>query len=138
MSGTDLVSKWFEKATVDLRVAKRLLEDFYPKELEAACFHAQQSAEKALKAFLSYHNIEPPKTHDLIRLCQMCEDCDDSFHEFIGACGYLTPYAVIVRYPDEIEIVESQAQKAVKDAGDIYTRCADQVQKLRQSVQEQQ
>ncbi|MBW1960508.1 MAG: HEPN domain-containing protein [Deltaproteobacteria bacterium] len=29
------------------------------------CFHAQQCAEKYLKAFLTFKNIDFPKTHDI-------------------------------------------------------------------------
>ncbi|MBN2050303.1 MAG: HEPN domain-containing protein [Spirochaetales bacterium] len=39
-----------------------------PGPLEIICFHCQQAAEKALKAYLAYNEIRPPKTHDLDEL----------------------------------------------------------------------
>jgi HEPN domain-containing protein len=36
------------------------------------CFHAQQAAEKILKAFLVYHGQIPPKTHDCVSLLMDC------------------------------------------------------------------
>lgn len=59
-----IVRQWLAKAEQDLQAAETLLtaehQLFYP-----ACFHAQQAAEKFLKAFLAWHQIEFPKTHSL-------------------------------------------------------------------------
>lgn len=45
--------------------------DNYP---EVIAFHAQQAAEKELKAALVSNGRVPPKTHDLIRLLSMCQE----------------------------------------------------------------
>jgi len=36
--------------------------------LDAACFHAQQIAEKCLKAFLAHSGVSFPYTHNLVKL----------------------------------------------------------------------
>lgn len=44
-----IASKWLKQAEADLKAARDNLED---ANYEWSCFQAQQSAEKALKAFL--------------------------------------------------------------------------------------
>jgi HEPN domain-containing protein len=59
--------EWLRFAHDDLPAARLLLTD---PELPArmACFHAQQAAEKALKASLVHAAIQFRKTHDLVVL----------------------------------------------------------------------
>jgi HEPN domain len=47
---------WLEKATLDLRAAELLVGASDAGLLGHAAFHAQQAAEKALKAFLAWHD----------------------------------------------------------------------------------
>ena len=72
MDKNDLAKKWFERADSDFIVAVHVFEDLHPKQIEIACYHCQQSSEKALKGYLVNKEIEPPKTHDLIALCKLC------------------------------------------------------------------
>lgn len=71
----DFVQQWLGKAQQDLRAATVLLsgelEDFDP-----VGFHAQQAAEKFIKAVLVRHQIEFPKTHDLARLRKLLAQVD--------------------------------------------------------------
>ncbi|MFQ6098037.1 MAG: HEPN domain-containing protein, partial [Armatimonadota bacterium] len=62
----EFVRQWVAKAASHLGVARHLLSDGSPY-VEVICFHAQQAAEKYLKAFLVERQIEFPKTHDLGR-----------------------------------------------------------------------
>ena len=43
---------------------------------EESCFHAQQAAEKALKAFLLHNGQTPPRIHDLSDLLTRCLTSD--------------------------------------------------------------
>jgi len=52
--------KWLEQSAKD-RVAPRALLDAEPSR---SVFHSQQAAEKALKAFLTFHQIKFRKTHN--------------------------------------------------------------------------
>jgi HEPN domain-containing protein len=58
---------WLRKAFTDLRCAAIDLAA-EPPATEDAVFHAQQAVEKALKAFLVWHDAAYAKTHDIGRL----------------------------------------------------------------------
>jgi len=120
MSENKVVFEWLRYAQNDLVVAKHCVEDLYPKQTEIASYHCQQCAEKALKAFLIFKNIEPPKIHDLKVLCKMCQDIDVSFAEITSPCAHLTPYGIAARYPDELSPNEDMAKLAIRDAQQTY------------------
>lgn len=101
---TELVNKWAMKAERDFMTAEKLVE---AGEIitDTACFHAQQSIEKYLRAFLIYHQVPFGKTHDLIFLIQRCKYVDKDFEKFnTPRIDKLTDYAVEVRYPNEFYI----------------------------------
>ena len=64
------VLRWLDHAAGDLRMALAIAQD---ADLPAsgACFHAQQCAEKSLKAALIHTGIEPPKLHNLNALLEL-------------------------------------------------------------------
>ena len=62
-----VVNAWFKKAENDLKNAEHTMQMEEPP-YDTICFHAQQCAEKYLKGFLTYHEIEFPKTHSLENL----------------------------------------------------------------------
>ena len=95
-SKIDLVKAWLRKAENDLIAAENSIE---AKLYGIASFHAQQCAEKYLKAFLTYHEIEFEKTHAIEDLLLLASQIDDTFVEMIEKGKKLTPYAVEVRYP---------------------------------------
>ena len=66
-----VVQEWLEFAKIDLKAAELLIAD--PTLTAAASFHSQQCAEKCLKAVIESMELNPPKTHDLIRLYGMVE-----------------------------------------------------------------
>ncbi len=90
-SKLDLVKDWITRAKRDLLVAER--EDV-SEFSEIVCFHAQQAAEKSLKAFLVLKEIEFPKTHVLEDLADLASQADGSFEEIREDASLLTPYAV--------------------------------------------
>lgn len=110
-----IVKEWLRFASNDISCAKHSLS-MRPVPLEIICYLCEQAAEKALKGYLVYQNVEPPKTHILKLLCKMCTDIDKSFEEITVQCGNLTLYAVQPRYPFEIEITENDMRKAILDA----------------------
>ena len=56
---------WLRRSEDDLRAAEVDLAADAPL-LGDAAFHCQQAVEKALKAFLTWHDLPFRKTHDLI------------------------------------------------------------------------
>ena len=63
----EVAGRWLAAADDDLRAA-RLLAESDEIGPEIACFHAQQAAEKALKAMLIAAWEDVPRSHDLDRL----------------------------------------------------------------------
>ncbi|MDR1963319.1 MAG: HEPN domain-containing protein [Planctomycetaceae bacterium] len=124
MTVIDLIEQWFKKAKSDLNVARNTFETMQPKELDIICFHCQQAAEKALKAYLILHDIEPERTHNLEKLCNDCGQYDDSFSEFLEICKIMSQYAVQPRYPDDfLNITETETEQALEYAQSIYDFC---------------
>jgi HEPN domain-containing protein len=130
MKLNDVVQKWFTFAANDLRAARHLFGDLYPKLLEIACYHAHQAAEKALKGFLVLQDIDPPKIHDVKRLCEMAIEKDATFQTILVICERITPYGVATRYPDEIEVDEAITQATIAWGQSIYDFCTRKVPKI--------
>lgn len=63
------------------------------------CYHAQQSAEKALKGLLAAAEQEIEKTHDLVRLLDLCASLGLPMEPLIPSATLLTPFATQSRYP---------------------------------------
>jgi HEPN domain-containing protein len=96
----ELVLQWLAKADDDWRLSHRLATD--PESYaEATAFHAQQAAEEYLKAFLTWHQIEFPKTHDIKRLLKLASTRDPNLAGELPDAADLTAYAVEYRYPGE-------------------------------------
>ena len=106
------------KAEDDLDVAQRAIRG-KKKIFWVACFHAQQSAEKYLKAYLSLQNIAYPKIHDLVEIVQRCEKINAEFTFINGLCQHLNLYAVRIRYSDELDLELRDAKKAISAATEI-------------------
>jgi HEPN domain-containing protein len=120
MTDINLLRQWFSIAESDLRVAKHTYENVYPKPLAISCFHCQQAAEKALKGYLQYREVDPLKIHGLTVLCQQCSELDPSFDTVLEAASKLTPYGVASRYPAEIVIDENMTKTAIARAQTVY------------------
>jgi HEPN domain-containing protein len=91
-------SLWIQKARNDLISAKLILNQ--PEgPSDTACFHAQQAIEKLLKAILTFHGINYPKTHDLVRLLDIVLPFFRQLEEFREKFDAMTDYAVEIRYP---------------------------------------
>jgi len=96
----ELVRLWVRKAEEDLAVA-RLVLDHERDLFDAVGFHAQQAAEKYLKAFLTFHQVEFTKSHDIGLLLDLVSAVDRNLTDELGDIRRLTPLAVQFRYPGE-------------------------------------
>ena len=97
----DLTVEWVEKAEGDFATLRRELRARLRPNYDAACFHAQQMAEKYLNAFLQEHRINFPRTHDLIEPLELCLPIQPGFEFHRHDLQALTRYAVRYRYPGE-------------------------------------
>ncbi|MGN6540479.1 MAG: HEPN domain-containing protein [Ginsengibacter sp.] len=111
--------KWFRKAESDLLVIKNNLSSS-EVPIDACCFHAQQAAEKYLKAYLVSKRIIFPKTHDLQTLLNLCITANHSFNKIIEPAIRLSDFAIGPRYPDAFDdLTIDDALNAEKDAKEI-------------------
>jgi HEPN domain-containing protein len=91
-----------------LRLARRdrgtfdLLLPLPEAELAALGFHAQQAAEKALKAVAVSLGLEVLRTHDLAALGQTILDNGAVLPLTVDQLRSLNPFAVEYRYDDEL------------------------------------
>ena len=120
MTKEEYALEWLQYAKNDLR-AGRFLLGMKPVPAEIICFHRQQAAEKALKAFLAYNGTSVPKTHDLSNLIELCVGHCKDIESLAEPSISLNDYAVEIRYPDASQIEHTDAQKALKDADKILT-----------------
>jgi HEPN domain-containing protein len=114
----DYVQEWIREAEGDLRAAAHLLslqqEDYF-----VVAFHAQQAAEKFLKALLVRYQIPFPKTHDIDRLLDLLRPVVPELKDKLASSGDLTPYGVEFRYPDQPAVDEETARQAVETARSV-------------------
>jgi HEPN domain-containing protein len=111
-------AEWVAKAEGDFRTARReQLAAEWPN-YDAACFHAQQCAEKYLKAFLIEANIPFPKVHDLEALLNLALSTEPAWEELREGLRQLTDLAVEVRYPG-LNVDAEDATLAVSVAASI-------------------
>ena len=94
------VKDWLAKASNDLRGTKKLIRDD-DDNLDMAAYATQQSAEKALKAYLIFKKQVILKTHDLEKLLEECLIHDSTFNQLRAGAELLAPYATYTRYPDD-------------------------------------
>lgn len=93
--------RWRSKAENDLlNIRNNLRSKRVP--WDTVCFHAQQAAEKTLKAFLVFKGWEPSRTHDLVALLAVCAEIEPGLADLEEDCRKLTAYSVGARYPDDL------------------------------------
>jgi HEPN domain-containing protein len=87
-----------------------------------ATFHCQQAVEKAMKAFLTWHDRIFRKTHDLVELGAQCVAIEATLESVLRPAAPLTEYAWRYRYPgepfapprDEVQVALGLARETVK------------------------
>jgi len=103
---------WLRYAHSDLELAR--LSPPPGVLLEGLCFHAQQAAEKALKAVLVARGMPFPRTHSIGMLVDLLPEGISVPGELQHAAS-LTDYAVISRYPGVSEPVdEEECREAIR------------------------
>ncbi|MEJ2746854.1 MAG: HEPN domain-containing protein [Anaerolineae bacterium] len=107
----ELTVEWVTKAEGDYATAERELRVVDRPNYDAVCFHAQQTAEKYLKAFLQENGVAFPKTHSLIELLELCLPLNDELEVLRPDLIRLGRYAVRFRYPGETAS-KTEAQSA--------------------------
>ena len=115
MANPKATQLWFGKAREDLKVAKHLRpleKDFF----SGIVFHCQQSSEKAIKGFLTYHNVRVLKTHDMEKLLNAVATINAGLAVKYAQVIVMSQYAVEHRYPDADQKLPLLTEKIVLDA----------------------
>jgi HEPN domain-containing protein len=108
--------QWLAYAEEDLRAARHGFSMPETPPCRVIAFHAQQCAEKYLKAYLVFQGVDFPFTHSLRRLLDLCAPVA-AWAEQLRDAEELSPYAITARYPGEDLIVSgAEARRAVEIA----------------------
>ncbi len=91
--------EWVEKAEGDLRTAQREFAVTHAPNYDAVAFHAQQCAEKYLKARLVEAELSFPRTHDLNALLNAVVKIEPAWNYLANDLILLTELGLEVRYP---------------------------------------
>lgn len=112
---------WLAKASEDLAGSALLIE----RGLTAlGAFHAQQAAEKSLKALRIHRKLGLTKSHDLDRLADGLGLPED----LLQSCSLLTTYYTSARYPDvEGVLAIEEARAALAGAEEVVAWCRKQI-----------
>ncbi|MCK4305745.1 MAG: HEPN domain-containing protein [Candidatus Eisenbacteria sp.] len=94
-------AEWVAKAEADFATTERECRARKLPNYDGACFHAQQCAEKYLKARLSEAGISVTKTHDLVALLDQTLAVEPTWESCREDLAFLSDFAVTYRYPGE-------------------------------------
>ena len=96
-----MTAEWVAKAEADFATVERECRARKNPNYDGVCFHAQQCAEKYLKAWLCEAGISYRKTHDLVALLEQVLAEEPQWDAFREDLGFLSDFAVSYRYPGE-------------------------------------
>ncbi len=110
-------TEWVAKAEGDWKVARR--EHGVARPVwDAVCFHAQQCAEKYVKAVLEENEIAFPKTHDLVLLVTSSGKLLSQLLLQREALSHLSTVGIVARYPGT-QADRRAAKDALRMAGEV-------------------
>lgn len=113
--------RWWRQAQSDFALLPIICQ---AGKYDTVCFLAQQTAEKALKAFLFAQGEELIFTHSIFKLCALAAQYDPRWNELQAQVKLLDFYYVEARYPNALEDVipaeyynATDAEQAIAMAG---------------------
>jgi HEPN domain-containing protein len=105
-----MTAEWVVKAEGDFATMQREARVTERPNYEAICFHAQQCAERYLKARLYEAEVRFGKIHDLMALLDQVRRVEPNWESFREDLAYISDLAVVFNYPGETADVESAAR----------------------------
>jgi HEPN domain-containing protein len=119
----DRVRRWLDQAETDLAIARELRERYSHQ----ACFHAQQSAGKSLKALITRLSGDATPTHEIGPLLGAMEHLGIGVRPGVRSeAGSLEKYYIATRYPDALGSADAALAFKLRDA-DIAIASAETV-----------
>ncbi len=110
--------EWIDKAEGDFVTAQMSYRARKQPNYDAACYHAQQCAEKYLKARLEEAGMAIPKTHNLYALLTLVSPLEPTWQSLSADLNVLNAFAIAYRYPG-VTATKLDAQDAVKRCREI-------------------
>jgi HEPN domain-containing protein len=117
-------AEWISKAEGDFATAGREVRARQNPNYDGICYHAQQCAEKYLKALLGEAGVAFPRIHDLVTLLELALPFKPVWECHREDLAFLSDFAVAFRYPGDSADRES--------ARDAWRRC----RRFRRAVRE--
>lgn len=124
--------RWLEQARFDLKQAEKLLSE---NVFSYACFFAEQSAQKSLKAFLIAEGKRFITIHSIGELIKVAAGLEREFETLIEEGKKLDRHYISARYPDALpepaipatSYIKSEAEEAVNIALKIFDKCESSI-----------
>ncbi len=113
-----ITREWIDKAEADWNSAGLLFRSRKHPDYDGACFHAQQCAEKYLKARLVEAGIHFSKTHNLIALHGLALAVEPSWTLLQQHLRALNVYAIDYRYPGSTA-PKADARESIKNCREV-------------------
>jgi len=96
-----ITCEWIDKAEGDFATMERESRARNNPNYDSVCFHAQQCAEKYLKATLEEAGTQFGKVHDLLALLNQVVGIEPMWEIYRVDLAFLSDFAVSFRYPGE-------------------------------------
>lgn len=114
--------RWLRQSEYDLRVAEWNQQGGFHS---AACFWAQQSAAKSLRAFLFFNSEDARETRSVVDLLDRAITYEEGFKRFVGSSTSLDIYYKTSRFPDALPGGIPAEVITLKDSSDAIRQAAD-------------
>ena len=124
-----LTAEWIAKAEEDFAVGDRELARTESPAYNAVCFHAQQAAEKFIKAVVQERGLLVPPVHNLPVLSKLVGE-GRPFESMRGELAALSQLAVSSRYPGYFanKRAATEAMDTARQVRIICRKLLDQVE----------
>ncbi len=120
-----LTAEWLQYTREDLALTQNMPAS-QPGRPRHVAYHAQQAAEKAIKAILVFEQVEFPFTHELNALRHLTPD-EYGLQSAFPQLGSLSRWAVRARYPMLGEPNEDEAAQAAQLAQGVVRLIDDEL-----------
>mgnify|MGYP000081973597 CR=1 FL=1 len=124
-------NRWLEFALDDLDSSEIM---YNAGKYNMVCFFAHQAAEKALKAFLVSRKQNPPRTHNIVDLVNLCAAYNASFSEILPKARILNQFYIPTGYPTALPGSlasgmpdNNTAERAISFAKEIVSFCQNTI-----------
>lgn len=94
-----------------------------------AAYHVQQAIEKALKSVVALNGLEPPRTHDLLRLVAIAGD-DLTWSKTDAWLAAVSSWVATTRYPSDIAAPLPDREKVLEALASAEQLAAEVREKL--------